>query len=183
MPEIVEGRSCEGCGLCCMVPEVHEIEKPLGTWCQHCSTRKRCDIYETRPQECRDFHCGYLTLPSIGEAWKPSKSKIILTAENDGNRVLALVDPGRPDAWRKEPFYSQLKAWAEAAAPHAGQVVVRINRRAIVILPGEDVDLGDVGPDEAIVTETSQGPTGPTYRVLKLPIDDPRVPKTGAAKA
>ena len=177
MPEFVEGRSCEGCGLCCMVPEVHALSKPLGTWCVHCKSRKRCDIYDTRPQECRDFNCGYLTLASIGEEWKPSKSKIILTAENDGNRVLALVDPARPDAWRKEPFYSQLKDWARAAAPHHGQVVIRINRRAIVVLPEADVDLGEVGPEEAILTRTVQTATGPAYEALKVPLDDPRVPK------
>lgn len=177
MAEIVEGRSCEGCGLCCMVPEVHALGKPLGVWCRHCTTRKRCDIYDTRPEECRDFNCGYLTLAALGEEWKPSKCKIILTAENDGKRVLALVDPARPDAWRREPFYGQLKEWAEAAIPHGGQVVVRIGRRAIVVLPDRDVDLGPVGPDEAILTEVTATAGGPRMAALKVPLTDPRVPK------
>lgn len=177
MAEIVEGRNCEGCGLCCMVPEVHALEKPLGAWCRHCTTRKRCDIHPTRPQECRDFHCGYLTLASLGEEWKPSKSKIIVTVENDGQRVLALIDPGRPDAWRHDPYHSQLRAWAKAAVPDNGQVVVRIGRRAIVVLPDREVDLGDVGPDEAILTRVTPGPAGPSLDALKVPLDDPRVPK------
>lgn len=177
MAGIVEGRDCEGCGLCCMVPEVQALEKPLGTWCRHCTTRKRCDIYEDRPQECRDFVCGWLTLAFLGDEWKPAKSKIILTAENDGQRVLALIDPARPNAWRQEPFYGQFKAWAEAAAPHGGQVVVRIGRRAIVVLPTRDVDLGEVGPDEAILTRTTSGPAGPVVDAIKVPLDDPRVPR------
>ncbi|SON57218.1 hypothetical protein HDIA_3677 [Hartmannibacter diazotrophicus] len=177
MATIVNGRNCEGCGLCCMVPAVIELEKPVGRWCPHCSTRKRCDIYADRPQECRDFHCGYLTVAVLGEEWKPSRSKIILTAELDGQRVLALVDPARPDAWRQEPFQGQLRAWAKAAVPHGGQIVVKIGHRAIVVLPDRDVDLGEVGPGDAIITEQRNTPAGPVLNAFKVPLDDPRVPK------
>lgn len=160
--------------MCCYMLEITSLDKPGGTWCPHCPSKKRCAIHGDHPQECRDFHCGYLTVGSLDESWKPSRSKIILAAEMDGQRMTAIVDPARPDAWRKAPFYPQLKAWAEAAVAHNGQVVVRVGQRFTVILPDRDVDLGEVGPDEVIVTEIRQTPTGKELNALKLSRDDPR---------
>jgi hypothetical protein len=142
---IVPGRSCEDCALCCMVMGIRELNKPKDMWCRHCSSKKSCDIYAQRPGECRDFHCGYLTLASIGEEWKPSRSKIILVQDMGGNRVTAHVDPKRPDAWKKEPFYSTLKNWSKAALPHGGQVLVCVGHRTYRIFPDRDEDLGIVG--------------------------------------
>ena len=61
------------------------------------------------------------------------------------------VDPQRPDAWKREPFYSGRKGWAKAAVSYRGEVVVYIASRALVIFPDRDVDLGIVGEDEIIV--------------------------------
>lgn len=173
-PKIVSGRSCEGCAMCCYMLKIDALDKPDGHWCAHCPTKKRCGIHGEHPQECRDFHCGYLTVASLDESWKPSKSKIIMAAELDGQRMTAIVDPARPDAWRKEPYYGTLKAWAEAAVPYNGQVVVRVGPRYWVILPDRDVDLGEVGEDEVIVTEVNQTPTGKKLDAIKLPRSDPR---------
>ncbi|MEO1492796.1 MAG: hypothetical protein AAFV19_11640 [Pseudomonadota bacterium] len=173
-PTIVPGRSCEDCAMCCYMLKIDALDKPGGQWCQHCPTKKSCGIHGQHPQECRDFLCGYLTVASLDEAWKPSKSKIIMAAELDGQRMTAIVDPARPDAWRKAPYYDQLKSWAEAAAHYNGQVVVRIGQRYWVILPDRDVDLGEVSDDEVIVTEITQTPTGKTLNALKLPRTDPR---------
>lgn len=173
-PAIVPGRSCEGCAMCCYLAKVDSLDKPAGVWCTHCPTKRSCEIHGDHPDECRSFNCGWLTVESLGDAWRPSKSRIIMTAELDGARITALVDPLRPDAWRKAPFYDQFKAWAQAALVHDGQVVIRIGRRAIVVLTDEDVDLGEVADDEAIVTEITMGPTGKKHRALKLHRSDPR---------
>ena len=156
-----------------MVLEIKELQKPEGVWCDHCSTRRSCDIYEQRPKECRDFYCGYLTIGDLGEEWKPSKSKIVLVSELDGNRICAYVHPNRPDAWRREPFYSTLKEWAVAAAAHRGQVMVCIGRRTYMILPDRDVDLGIVGDDERIVTGEKQTPFGIQLEAFTVHKDDP----------
>lgn len=36
----IPSRSCDGCALCCMVLKIDELRKPMGKWCNHCSTRK-----------------------------------------------------------------------------------------------------------------------------------------------
>jgi len=173
-PKIVEGRSCEGCSMCCFLLEVATLGKPVNAWCRHCPTKQRCTVYPDRPAECREFHCGWLTTPSVGDEWAPRRSRIVLAAELDGQRMTAIVHPDRPGAWRREPYYRQLKAWAEAAVAFKGQVVAKLGNRYTVILPDRDVDLGELGPDEMIVTAITPTPSGPAQEPMKLHRDDPR---------
>ena len=44
---------------------------------------------------------------------------------------------------------------------------MRVGKRAIVILPNEDVDLGVVGPGETIMTEVRQTALGPVFRAYR----------------
>jgi hypothetical protein len=77
---------------------------------------------------------------------------MVLDLEMGGRRLAINVDRDRPHAWRDEPYYSQLKAFSAAAMQASNQVVVFIGRRAIVILPHDDVDLGEIADDELIAT-------------------------------
>jgi hypothetical protein len=76
----------------------------------------------------------------------------MVTADAVQNRITVHVDPARPDAWRRHPFYRAMKDWSRHAAGKQGQVVVTIGKRAIVIFPDRDIDLGVMGADELIVT-------------------------------
>lgn len=154
------GRSCGGCTLCCKIFEIPEIAKPRHVWCGHCDTGKGCKIHETRPATCRDFFCGYLLMGTLPEHWKPSQARFVLTWESDNNRMVVNVDPGRPDAWRKEPYYAQLKHWARVALRNKGQVLVWQGKDAVVVLPDRDVFLGPVRPGQAIVMRGRPGPDG-----------------------
>jgi hypothetical protein len=136
-------RNCDGCTLCCKVIGVKALEKPMGTWCQHCAPKGGCAIYAERPDECRTFDCGYLLEPSLTPEWKPSESKIVLLTEDGGRRIVAHVDTQRPDAWKREPFYSTLKMWARDNAGVGGQVVVSIGPRRIAILADRDVEIAN----------------------------------------
>jgi hypothetical protein len=53
-PRTLAGREC-GTSLCCKVAAVEEVAKPNGVWCPHCVKSKKCMIYTSRPQSCRDF--------------------------------------------------------------------------------------------------------------------------------
>jgi hypothetical protein len=94
-----------------------------------------------------------------------------VAAELGGRRLAAYVDPSRPNAWKAEPYYGQLKRWARLAVAKKDQVVVYVGRRAIVILPNEDVDLGIIGEDEEIVTGERNTPIGLELRPLKMKRD------------
>ena len=155
----VDGRACGTCTLCCKLFDIRALDKPQFEWCKHCDIGKGCKIYETRPQECADFVCGYLTDPSLGEEWFPSKSKIVVTHEA-GALVGVHVDPGRPDAWRREPYYSQVMAWAARAAVGEGQVVVWEGRNAVALLPSGEKQLGAVPAGHHIVFQMVEQPDG-----------------------
>jgi hypothetical protein len=172
---MLDGRACGSCTLCCKVLSITEIEKPQGVWCQHCSVGKGCNIYADRPGECRNFYCGYLTWPMVDDYWYPNKCKMVIVSELGGTRIAVHVDPGRPGAWREEPYYSELKQMAYAAAQDMHQVVVCIGNHAIVVLPDRDVDLGRVADDERIVTWEKRSGTGTVLEAVKIKADDPRI--------
>jgi hypothetical protein len=176
---IVSGRACGACTLCCKVLGIPEIDKPKGEWCQHCDIGRGCGIYSDRPAVCRAFHCGYLTMPALGAHWFPARSKMIITSEFEGEQIAIQVDPSRPTAWREQPYYGEIKQWARAAAKDLQQVVVCIAKRQIVILPDEDVDLGEIAQDERIVIGEVVENGRLKLRAMKLRADDPRL--TGIA--
>ncbi len=146
----VPGRSCGSCTLCCKVMAIEALNKPVGQWCQHCTPGTGCKIYESRPSECRVFNCAYLVSPHIGEEWKPERSKIVLVIDEAGLRMSAYVDSQRPNAWKSEPYYSQLKQWSRNSLAKGGQVVASVNRHAYLIMPNEDIDLGILAEDDVV---------------------------------
>ncbi len=154
------GRSCEGCTMCCKIFGIPELAKPKHEWCAHCAIGSGCKIYETRPQSCRDFVCGWLVDASVPEHWKPSKSRMVLTSEDDGRRLVINVDTGRLDAWRKEPYYGEIKKLAANVARNRGQLILWQGRNAIAILPGREKHLGPIAPGQIIVTTERDGPGG-----------------------
>jgi hypothetical protein len=153
--DVVRGRDCSGCTLCCKLLGVEEIGTPPLGWCPHCDTKKGCAIYQHRPTECRNFYCEYLLDETLGDQWKPSKCKLVVMLEEPANDLVVHVDPSRPDAWRREPFYSQIRQWARTAAREQRQVVVWQGDSKIVISPE-----GDEGSQEA-------KPMNPTTNVIE----------------
>jgi hypothetical protein len=151
--QIVEGRECGSCSLCCKLIAVSELNKPEGIWCSHCAPGKgRCLIYNSRPTSCRGFHCGWLQSDEFGQEWMPTTSKMVIAAEGDGNRITIYVDPGFPTNWRKQPYYSQLQALAIRLSELQTQLLIRINDRVIVLLPNKEVDLGHCSKDDQLTT-------------------------------
>jgi hypothetical protein len=161
---------------------IHELGKPAGMWCPHCIVNKGCGIYDTRPQSCRSFFCLYLIQADIPDDWYPARSKMVLSFSADGGVLSVFVDGGRPDAWKAEPYHAQLRAWAGRAAAKNRQVLVRIGKRVVAILPDRDVDLGVVQDDELVVTEYSPAASGFVSKAFKLKKDDPRVLAAAARK-
>ena len=145
------GRQCGNCTLCCKVMAIEELAKPANAWCPHCKPRRGCPIYDDRPAECRSFSCVWLVNDLLEEHWRPSKSKLVLTTSEDGIEVRC--DPGFPDAWRREPFRSELREWAASGETLDTTVLVIIGRRMTLVTRERDFDLGIVGPDERIVRE------------------------------
>jgi hypothetical protein len=130
---------------------IEELAKPVSAWCPHCKPGRGCLIYADRPAECRTFSCLWLVDDQLNPHWKPNKSKLVLTTSEDGIEVRC--DPGFPDAWRKEPFRSEIHQWAVSSETLDMTVVVIVGQKMILVAPDREFDLGVVEPDERIVRE------------------------------
>ena len=144
-------RRCGDCTLCCKVMAIEELAKPAGQWCRHCRPGRCCLIHETRPAECRDFNCLWLIDERFGPHWKPSQSKLVVTASEDGLEIRC--DPGFPGAWRNAPFYREIKTLAGAGEAHDVSVLAISGKRMILVTSDRDFDLGVVGADQRILRE------------------------------
>ena len=91
MINLVPGRACGECTLCCIVPAIDtpDFQKLPASTCRHCD--KGCNIYETRPQTCRSYYCGWRWLEIFPDDWRPDQSGVFAQLDNDIPRP-----PGTP---------------------------------------------------------------------------------------
>lgn len=172
---LVPGRDCSDCTLCCTILGVPALNKPPGAACRHVQPNVGCQIYDRRPAECAAFHCGYLTQPNLAAHWRPKHAHMLLQIKESGRRIEAHVDPAQPEAWRAEPYYTDLKAWARLSAPLRRQVIVCVGLEDVIaILPDRDKRMGRIGFDERLVCVQHQAPGGVIYDVIAVHEDDPR---------
>lgn len=167
--KVVPGRACGSCSLCCKVVSIEEFGKPAGIWCGHCRPGRGCGIHAVRPYVCRGAYCEWMTSKGLGAEWKPDKSKIVLFKRTAG-RLTAHVDPGFPNAWKRTPFYENLKAWAAAGlqkSPDMQIVDVMVGEQAIIVLPDREVEVGVVAADEVVVVDRIATAQGLRYDVRK----------------
>jgi hypothetical protein len=144
-------KACRDCTLCCKVMAIEKFAKPAGSWCPHCKQGHGCLIYAERAAECRSFSCLWLIDDRFDQHWKPNKSKLVLTTSPDGIEIRC--DPGFPDAWRKQPFRSDIHALAVAGASVDITVLVIVGEKMTLVTADREFDLGVVGPEERIVRE------------------------------
>jgi hypothetical protein len=76
------------------------------------------------------------------------------------------VDPQRPDAWRREPYYSKFKEMARRSAASRLVVMVFIGVRAWAIYPDRDVDLGLAAKGDKATAKLVMTRHGPQYEVM-----------------
>jgi hypothetical protein len=147
------GRECGKCSLCCKLLKVPDLDKEQGVWCKHCAPGAGgCTVYETRPPVCRDYACMWLTMPQIGDEWRPLDSGMIMDLGMHFEQNLAIlrvhVDESVAGRWREEPYYSQIKKMATIGLYRKEkhfQTVVSDAGRKWIILPDRDVDAAKPG--------------------------------------
>lgn len=151
-------KTCGPCTMCCKVMRVDELEKPGGVMCAHARPGRGCGIYDTRPVSCRSFQCVWLMDAEMPHRFRPDQTKVVLDQDHEGRRLIARCDPANPLAWRRAPMFAALKGYAQ---DHwgTGKVVMAVaGRRAWLITPHEEIDLGEIDPAARIeVTEDADG--------------------------
>lgn len=148
-PPVAPGRECGKCSMCCHLLHIIELNKPSNQWCEHCRPGKGgCSIYETRPNICRSFACGWLMSATVGPEWYPPLSHMILSLApfNGVQTVTVTVDPRFPWIWKEQPYYSQLKQMAyrglHVKSPDDILFVhVRCHGRVWLLVPNDDIEV------------------------------------------
>ena len=160
--QLVPGRNCGTCSLCCKVYSIAELNKPAGQWCPHLARGPGCTIYKSRPQDCRQFFCAWRLDPSLGPEWKPEVSRFVLSADPRYQALTVTVDPGAPLAWKREPYYSRLKSFSTRFFAENKRFLVNVRGHTNIVLPDRDVPLGVIVPGEETVTWWE----GATYQAM-----------------
>lgn len=161
--QTVPGRGCGTCMMCCKLPAVPSMNKPQGKWCVKAAPGRGCGIYDERPGECRQFHCGWMQDATLGPEWKPEICKFLLYVAGDGALTI-MADPAWPAAWRGERYYPTIKTSAARLIERKIPVMVVIGGRRIIVLPDRDVEVSIPAGHGARVV-TTHGPNGDSWDV------------------
>ena len=87
---------CGPCRVCCRLPDIPELNKPINTWCRHIdleSDDAPCRIYDHRPDVCRAFDCAWKQGLG-GEHDRPDKLGVMwqIVTLGDGKPGLGVVE-------------------------------------------------------------------------------------------
>jgi hypothetical protein len=162
---VIPGRECGSCTLCCKVYNIPEIGKVAGKWCTRCMPGKGCGIHDALPRECAEFNCLWRTQEALPAHWKPDQAKMVVTLHPLNGNIYVQVDPGAPSAWRRPPYYDQLRQWARNNLQKGWYVVVFVGDFATLILPDREMPLGALKPNHGISVRQTSGPDGVSYDV------------------
>jgi hypothetical protein len=80
MEQLVPGRGCGDCNVCCSFYSIDqpELKKPAHTLCPNWSLGGHCAIYERRPEPCRTFFCLWRMTASLDEWWRPDRCGVAI---------------------------------------------------------------------------------------------------------
>ena len=91
-------KECGDCTLCCMVLPIHQVQSPPSVMCQHCTIESKCNIYDTRPEACKNFNCEWILDETMSDDLRPDKTGVIF--EKITNTIyLSLVNYTNLNAW------------------------------------------------------------------------------------
>lgn len=88
-----------------------------------------------RPEGCIRFNCDWRKNARLGDEWRPDRCGFLLTRTSETSPYEILVEPAKPDAWRKEPYFSGLRRVAAIVAEQGFPVIVAAGVRRWVLLP------------------------------------------------
>lgn len=149
MQETAPERACGSCAMCCKVFKIADLNKPAGRWCVNARAGVGCVIYDERPRSCRTFECMWLSSPTLSDAWKPDRARFVVSFESGGG-LQVTCDPAQPAAWRREPYLSQIRRWAERGVEIQRPVLLMIGDRVSVILPNTELEIGAINPGDQV---------------------------------
>lgn len=86
---LVPERGCGACTVCCKTLKIDapELKKLAGVLCQHCSQGVGCKIYESRPQVCKGWYCGWRRMQHLSDDWRPDRCGVLICLVGAGEGI------------------------------------------------------------------------------------------------
>lgn len=135
---VVRVSHCRTCTLCCTLPEIHALDKPMYRPCRHIANRG-CGIFGApeRPQTCRAYECAHLTAqltnhPDRRRIPHPLDAGAYFHRDAAENALVVFVDPDRPQAWKRSGL---VEIFRGAIRGGMGLVIFDRGRRLAVATP------------------------------------------------
>jgi hypothetical protein len=93
--ELVRGRDCGECTVCCTVHgfRFKEFQTLPGIPCQHLGERGGCALHPAHFPPCQAYHCAWRFMPGLGEGWRPDRSQVLVDFQTEN---LPPQYPNRP---------------------------------------------------------------------------------------
>jgi hypothetical protein len=101
--------------------------------------------------------------------WKPDQAKMVISVDPASNYIIVQVDPSMPTAWRRQPYYDQLRLWAKRYLDSGMYVLVGVNYDVTLVLPDQDIPLGQMKYHDRIRLLK----TGNSYQAFVVPGEAP----------
>jgi hypothetical protein len=98
---------CRTCTLCCVLPAIGALDKPMYRTCRHIENRG-CGLFDRpeRPEACRAYQCAYLSARLAESADRnriphPLEAGAYFHRDPKERAIVLFVDPARPEAWKR----------------------------------------------------------------------------------
>jgi hypothetical protein len=138
--ELVAGRACDGCVMCCKVFPIPETGKQDFALCPQARREEGCANHDARPETCREFFCLWRLDASLGDDWKPSVAGFVLHDPAPWT-LLVSGDVDDPEARHREPYASQIRQWALELKRRQMLMGARCGDATRLLLGDREVDL------------------------------------------
>jgi hypothetical protein len=106
---------CRTCTLCCVLPEILALDKPMYRACSHIAN-KGCGLFgdAMRPKPCIAYSCAYLTAKTLETADRhaiphPLDAGAYFHRDKDQKAIVLFVDPLRPELWKRSSIPDLLR--------------------------------------------------------------------------
>lgn len=76
-------QDCGECTLCCKLLHIKEVDSKPNEYCKHCDLNVGCNIYDNRPDGCREFQCAWLQMNQVGIEMRPDKCGVLFEKFTD----------------------------------------------------------------------------------------------------
>ena len=84
--QLVAGRNCGTCNVCCVALTINEpplLQKVQGIRCKNLQPDHLCAIYDSRPETCRSFFCGFRYLRWVKDTLRPDVSDVLVRMQQE----------------------------------------------------------------------------------------------------